>query len=133
MKSLSKIAAFGLVMVTLAAQPAQLLAQTTNKSAGKSAPAEKKEPGKQTAGPFRGNLAALDKSAKSISVGKRTFYITSETRILKAGKPATLEDGVVGEEVSGGFKTGENGKLVATKITFGPKTIGKTVEKKNEK
>jgi len=132
MKSLSKIATFSLLAAALAAWPAQLFAQTTNKSAGKNAPAEKKEPGKQTAGPFRGNLAALDKSAKSISVGKRTFYVTSETRILKAGKPATLEDGVVGEEVSGGFKT-ENGKLVATKVTFGPKTSGKTVEKKNEK
>lgn len=72
-------------------------------------------------GPFHGKLAAMDKVAKTITVGKRTFQITSTTKIKKSGKPATLEDGVVGETVSGYVKPSTDGKLTATTINFGPK------------
>src|SRR6266436_6262364 len=132
-KSFLKISVLGLLATAIAGLPLQAVAQSTNKSSA--AGAEKKEPVEkkaQSAGPFRGKLAALDKSGKTITVGKRTFHITSETKIMKAGKPATLEDGVVGEEVSGGFKTGTEGKLVATKVTFGPKAEAKGAEKKKE-
>jgi hypothetical protein len=63
--------------------------------------------------PMRGKLGAVDTKNKTITVeGKeksRTFQVTSQTRIMKDGKPATLEDAKVGEEV-GGFatKTGED-------------------------
>ena len=99
------------------------------------APTEKKEPAakKQTAGPFHGKLAGVDKTAKTITVGKRTFQITSETKISKAGKPATLEAAVVGEEVSGYIKTGDDGKLVATTVHLGPKAETKTSQSKKEK
>ena len=109
-------------------------AQTTNK-----APADTKVGQKTTdngnaekpakAGPFHGKLLAVDKIAKTIAVGKRTFQVTSETRIKKAGKPATLEDGVVGETVSGYIKPTADGKLVATTINFGPKAAGEPSEK----
>lgn len=98
-------------------------------------PATEKKEKKASAGPFHGKLAGLDKAAKTITVGKRTFQITSETRISKEGKPATLDDGVVGEEVSGYVKPAEDGKLVATKINFGPKAESKGAkggEKKKE-
>ena len=85
--------------------------------------AKKKQP--QSAGPFRGKLAALDKSAKTITVGKRTFHITSETKILRSDKPATLEDSILGEMVSGGFKLSGDGKLMATKLNLGPKVDSK--------
>ena len=52
---------------------------------------------KKTAHPFHGNLAAVDKTAKTIKVGESIYQITSETKIIKDGKPATLDDGVVGE------------------------------------
>ncbi len=132
--------ALGLVAVALTLSPAALLAQTNEKPAAAKTPATgKKEPSgkKQTAGPFRGKLAAVDKTAKTITMGKRTFQITAETKIFKAGKPATLEDAVLGEEVSGGFKTTEDGKLLATKVNFGPKvdaaSSGTKKEKKTEK
>ena len=103
---------------------ADLRAQTTNKT-----PTDKKASTEATAtekaakpGPFHGKLAALDKFAKTITVGKRSFQITSETKIKKGGKPATLEDGVVGETVSGYFKPSADGKLIATTINFGPKS-----------
>ena len=119
----------------IAGQPAGVRAQTNAgpATAGKSG-AEHKETTavKRSAGPFRGKLAAVDKVAKTITVGKRTFQITSDTRIMKGGKPAALADGVIGEPVSGGFKTAEGGKLVATKVTFGPKPEAKAAEKKTE-
>jgi len=99
------------------------VAQTTNK-----VPTEKKAPAQSTeaekpakGGPFHGKLAAIDKVAKTITVGKRTFQITSESKLKKSGKPATLEDGVVGETVSGYVKPSPDGKLVATTVNFGPK------------
>jgi hypothetical protein len=137
-KRVLKIGGAALLALAIAGLPGQLAAQTNDKPAvAKKPAAEKKETSKsekkQSSGPFRGKLAELDKTAKTITVGTRTFQVTSATKIFKAGKPATLEDGVVGEIVSGGFKTAEDGKLVATKVTFGPVTPEKSGEKKKEK
>ena len=99
--------------------PTATSAQSTNKAQVEAKTS--KSTTKQTAGPFRGKLASMDKAARTITIGKRTFHITSETKILRYGKPGTIEDGVIGEQTSGGFKTAEDGRLVATKVTFGPK------------
>lgn len=76
---------------------------------------------KSVAGPFHGKLLAMDQIAKTITVGKRTFQITSDTRIKKGGKPATFADGVVGEPVSGYVKPAQEGKWIAVSVNFGPK------------
>jgi hypothetical protein len=141
MKNLLKKAALTLVVAALTGAAVPSFGQSTNKAAVPAAATDKKKgtekseaakvETKQTTGPFRGKLAELNKTAKTVTVGKRTFHVSSETKIIKAGKPATLEDGVIGEECSGGFKTSDDGKLVATKLTFGPKqTAAKTAEKK---
>jgi hypothetical protein len=133
MNRILKAGAFVLVAAAIAALPVSIQAQTNQDTAATdNAAGEKKETpaGTRTAGPFRGKLAAVDQVNKTITVGKRTFQITSETRIFKGGAPATLEAGVVGEPVSGGFKTAPDGKLNATKVTFGPKTDGKAPAKK---
>jgi len=140
MKSLKNICLLTLAATALLLIPTASLAQTTNKTVPKQAASKpaseakaavseakpatetKETVKKPVAGPFRGKLAALDKNLKTITVGKRTFHISSETQIKKAGKLATLDDGVVGEEASGYVKPDENGKLIATKINFGPKT-----------
>lgn len=140
-KSILKISLLTLVAAAITAAPAQLLAQNSNKApvinkaaASKAAVATKPAvPDKQAPpagkklvpGPFRGKLAAVDQAAKTIRVGKRTFQITSETRMKKDGKPATLDQGVVGEIVSGYVKPTKDGKLAATVVTFGPKVSGK--------
>jgi len=67
------------------------------------------------------NLKSVDSTAKTISVGALTVQITSETKIDKAGQPAMLQDGVVGEVVSGAYKKTEDGKLDATTVHFGPR------------
>ena len=99
-------------------------------------PAEKKPAAAPEAGkkekprgmPFNGKLSAVDKVAKTITIkGKekeRVFHITSQTRIIKAGKPATLEDGVVGEEVGGFAREAAEGKLEAASVRFGPRPEG---------
>jgi len=68
--------------------------------------------------PFRGKLAS--KTDSSITIGARTFEVTAETKIMKAGKSATLADAVVGEEVGGSYQD-QDGKLVAKMVRFGPK------------
>jgi len=108
-KSILKMSVLGLLAVAVAALPMQLSAQTTNST----------PPPRRAAGhPFRGKLAAVDKEAKTIKVGESTYTITSKTKIMKNGAPATLDDGVVGEDV-GGYVRDEDGKMVATTVRFG--------------
>jgi len=125
-----------LLAAAVAGMPALLLAQTKEKPAKTATEKKEGSEKKPTAGPFHGKLAAVDKTGKTITVGKRTFQITSETKMFKAGKPATLDEGIVGDEASGYVKPTEDGKLVATKVNFGPKKASedaKGAEKKEEK
>jgi hypothetical protein len=127
-KSICRIGAVTLLAAAIAALPAQLLAQTTTNAA----PAKKSAATKKKAGhPFHGKLAAIDKVAKTLKVGESVYQITSETKITKAGKPATLEDGVVGENVSGYAKPAADGKMVATSVHFSAKAEHKHSDKDN--
>jgi len=81
---------------------------------------------------FRGTVSAVDAKAMTLTVAKRTFEVTSETKITKDGKPATLEDGVVGEPVTGYVKPAEGGKMAATTVHFGAKADAKGGSKKKE-
>jgi hypothetical protein len=125
-----------LLAAAIAGMPAQLLAQTTNKPAAakQSAPVKKDSAAKKKSPhPFHGNLAAVDKAAKTIKLGESVYQVTSETKITKAGKPATLDDGVIGEPVSGYAKPTNDGKMAATTLRFGAKTEDKGAEKKTGK
>jgi hypothetical protein len=111
-----------LLAAAIAGMPVQLLAQSTNKPATTKKTTEEKGDSrakKRTGGGVHGTLKALDKSARTITLGEHTYQITSDTRISKGGKPATLADGVVGEYASIGYKRTDDGKLLATKVTFG--------------
>jgi hypothetical protein len=87
--------------------------------------------------PFHGKLHAVDKSAKTITLEgkekKRTIHLTAQTRIAKAGKPATLEDAVAGEEVGGQIVKNGDGKEEAVSLRLGAKPEEKTKEKKAPK
>jgi len=130
-KSILKFAVLSLLAVAIAGMPSPLRAQSTNKHAaakdGKETTDSKaKKPGAST--PFHGKLTAVDKVGKTISVGENNLVIqvTSETKISKSEKPAVLDDGVIGENVSGAYKKSDDGKLHATMITFGAKGSTKT-------
>lgn len=133
-KTVHRIVVMSLLAVAITFVPTPALGQGKKKGKG---PAEQNEPFKGTKKegviPFRGKLASVDKTAKTITVGERTFQITSETRLMKAGKPATLDDAVVGEEVGGQYKKAEDGKLMAGMVRFGPKPEGESSGKKKDK
>ena len=136
LKSIRRIGAVSLLVTAVAALPLQLVAQTTNKDAAAkdSARSQNDSTVKRKSGhPFRGKLAAVDKTAKTIKIGQSIYQITSQTKIMKAGKPATLDDGVVGEEAAGYAKPTEDGKMAASSVRFGPKPAGTSVEKKKDK
>jgi hypothetical protein len=129
MKSqLLKLSLIILVTAALSLVPAQVQAQTsTNKTASsKKATTEKTDSTAKKGHPYRGKLAAVDKAAKTITIGKSTYQITSETKIKKADKPATLEDATVGEEVTGFAKPGDGGKFFASSLNIGGKTDSKS-------
>ena len=127
--------AVGLLASALWSSPLQLMAQTTNKqpATAKAGASDQSDASARKRGhPFHGKLAAVDQTAKTIKVGESVYQITSQTRITKAGKPATLADGVVGEEAAGFVKPGEDGNMMATSVRFGPKPDSASSAKKKE-
>jgi hypothetical protein len=124
-KCLVKLSLLGLLAIGLAGAPLALRAQMDSTNA-----VPKKKPANRVL-PFHGKLKALDNTAKTISVGTETFQITSETKITKAGKPATLADGAVGDDVAGAYKKDAEGKLNALSLRFGPKPTPEPNSKTN--
>lgn len=109
-----------LIVLTLAAAVGVLCSLNVvaaDKPDKKTEKAEKKE----IRPPFNGKISAVDKTARTIKVGERTFSITPTTKIMMAGKPATLEDVKVGEEVGGQYREGDGGKLEVLSLRVGPK------------
>jgi hypothetical protein len=131
-KNIIHLTALVIFELVIGGTPFQALGQSTNKAAANAQPPTHwSDAGTNKVakgGPFNGKLAAIDKSAKTIVVGKRTIQVTSETKIKKVGKPATLDEGVVGEAVSGYVKPNAEGKLVATTVNFGPKANSESVD-----
>lgn len=127
-KSLPKIGIVALLAAAVVAMPLTLTAQT-NKPASTKKETKARTP---TVTPFRGKLASFDKTSRTITIGERTIQITSETKIMNGDKPGTFDDAVVGENVTGGYRN-ENGKMVATKVTFSAKTSTKKSTAKEEK
>jgi Cu/Ag efflux protein CusF len=116
-----KFSLLGLLAIAVAGTPAMLRAQTTPATpAAPVLPALPNKIGKQPL-PFRGKVKAVDNSAKTISLANETIQITSDTKILKLGKPATLADIAVGDNVAGSYKKEADGKLNAATLRIGPK------------
>ncbi|HZV35300.1 MAG TPA: hypothetical protein VFB72_12060 [Verrucomicrobiae bacterium] len=74
-------------------------------------------PARTRALPFHGKLESVDKVNKTITLQgktKRTFEVTSETKITKGKdrKPATLDDGAAGDDVSGSYTKSADGKTL---------------------
>jgi Domain of unknown function (DUF5666) len=115
-RQILKITMLSLFAAAIVAAPALLRAQ----DAGTNAPAAS-TPKHRHGAPFHGVVSALDANAMTLTVGKLTVQVTSETKITKDGKPATLADGAVGEPVSGYYKKDADGKLNAATIHFGGK------------
>ncbi|HUA68374.1 MAG TPA: hypothetical protein VMA13_07475 [Candidatus Saccharimonadales bacterium] len=89
-------------------------------------------PQKQHVIPFHGKLSAVDMDAMTLTVGKRTFQITAETKILNHGEPATLSDAVVGEPVRGAYKKTDADTLEAVSVYFGAKNEDKQEQESSD-
>jgi len=118
MKKLTKTIVLSLLAAALAGTPALSGAQDTNAN---QMPASGQTAPKSRSLVFRGKISAIDATASTLTVGKRTFGVTAETKILRDGKPATLADGQVGEPVSGAYRKSDDGKLIATTLHLGAK------------
>jgi hypothetical protein len=119
-KSLLKLTVLSLFAAAIVAAPVAARAESTNSPASGQENAKHKKHESETL-PFHGKIKAVDKDAMTISVGERTFAITSETKITKDNVPATLSDAVVGEMVGGAYKKSAGGKLSATSVHLGLK------------
>jgi len=115
-RQILKITTLSLFAAAILAAPTLSLAQDTSTNAPAASTPKHKH-----GLPFRGAVSALDANAMTLTVGKLTVQVTSETKITKDGKPAMLADGVVGEPASGYYKKDADGKLNATTIHFGSK------------
>lgn len=110
-----------LLTVTLAVLPVSVRAAETSTTAPTKKAVKEASPKEPRKLAFSGKLKSVDKPARTIVVGKRTFHVPVEALITKGDRPATLDDGVAGEEVGGSYLKGDEGKLTVVKLRFGPK------------
>ena len=82
--------------------------------------------------PFHGEMADLNKTAKTFKVGERTFHVTAETKVMKAGKPATFDDAKAGEDCGGTYKEATGGKLEVLSLRLGAKPEKKPKKKEDK-
>jgi len=115
-KQMSKAVVLAVIAAGLVVGTCHVSAQTNTNGAAAKAKTEKR---KSKGFPFRGKVAKIDNIAKTLTVGERTFQVSSKARITKDGKPAVLNDGKVGEPVTGYVRKSENGQLDAVTIHFG--------------
>jgi hypothetical protein len=113
------IALSAIVATTLIAAPlsinAQDAASTNSPAATTPAPAKKHGPS------VHGKVTAVDATAMTITVKGLTLNVTSSTKIVKDGNPATLDDIKVDDAVRIAYKKDSTGKLNATYIRDGVK------------
>jgi hypothetical protein len=124
------ITALSLFAAAIVAAPAVTHAQDATNAPAASDQAAPVKHKKHDLTPFHGKLSAIDTNAMTLTVGERTFEITSDTKITKDGQPAVLADGVAGEMAGGAYKKGADGKLSATTVSFGAKAAGEKKKKK---
>lgn len=123
------IALYAIVAAALVAAPAIVRAEDNAK---KPEAADSSQAAKKRVLPFHGKVAAVDSTAMTVTVGHTMVNITSETKISKEGKPATLSDITVGENISGAYQKDDSGKKDATVIHIGGKHKGEGKKKKAE-
>lgn len=115
-KTLTKILA--VAMITACGSALPLLAQEQPGTA----PATTNAPAATHAkhAPFRGTVASVDKTAKTITLeGKKSqvLHVTDQTKITKDDKPATLDDVTAGAKVTGAKqKNGAEWEATSVKI-----------------
>ena len=130
-----QIALFAIVAAALVAAP--VVVRAADKPAKDAASTEAGAKSKKHGLPFHGKVTAVDTAAMTVTVGTMTINVTSETKITKEGKPATLSDITVGENIGGAYMKDDAGKMNATTIHLNMKggkkaANGETKKKKKD-
>ena len=117
-------------MTSALTAPMTLAANSKKPSA--EAPAKKKKVVQHS---VDGKIKAVDKTSMTITVeGKQkkqhVVHVTSQTRMTKGGKPATLDDATVGGDLSARVAKSAAGTDDAVSIRFGPKAKVQPAKKK---
>ena len=72
--------------------------------------------------PVYGKVGAIDKQAGTIALqGKekvRTFYVTSQTKVHRDGKPAKLEEVIIGQWIGGYARPDVNGRSTLSTLNL---------------
>jgi hypothetical protein len=123
MKKLSRVLSIGLMALAIAGLQLNLQAQQSEGSAAKETAAKA-----DRAIPFHGTLKAVDKGAGTVTVGGRTFQLTTDTKYLQG----SLEEAKVGEKVGGSYRKSEDGTLRVNSIRFGEKPEKSTRSESNQ-
>lgn len=111
MKKLIKTLAAITVAVAVIGLPFTTFAQDSSPEASEKAATRK------GTGPFNGKISAVDTEASTVTVGKRTFKVTPQTKVTNG----SLASAKAGEKTGGAFRTAGDGSLIATTIWFGSK------------
>jgi hypothetical protein len=115
---------------SMQAEPPPVVAAPVVEIPDTNAPAPAKPKKMKTMLVASGKVVNVDTNAMTLTVGKRTFEMTSETRITKGGKPAILDDIAVDDKVGIAYKKAK-GKLEA--ITINDKKSEKPESDSGEK
>ncbi|HWY76926.1 MAG TPA: hypothetical protein VN281_14990 [Verrucomicrobiae bacterium] len=124
-RNIGKITLAGLLAAIVVGVPIKAAAQDQTKPATPATPAAPEKKVRPTT--FMGKLGEIDKTAKSFTVEEKekklTISVNSETKFYKndndTRKPSTLEEGVVGQEVTGSYMKGDDGKMMARNVYWG--------------
>jgi hypothetical protein len=136
-RNIGKITLAGLLAAIVVGVPLKSAAQDQNKPATPATPSTPAETPKAKGTQIRGTLSEIDKTAKTFTVetrsGKKSVYeVSSDTKFFKRDsdteKSATLEDGVVGQPVTGSYTKADDGKMTAKNVYWGggPRSKKKT-------
>jgi hypothetical protein len=115
----------GVALTLLALQGARTVAADTDSPAAETSTAKAADTAIGRPYPLNGKIATTDKLAMTITLeGKqkpRVIHVTSQTRWVKQGKPATFEDAQPGDSVGGQVAKNKEGQEVALSLRLGPK------------
>jgi hypothetical protein len=82
---------------------------------------------------FRGEITAVDQTAKTFTIGNQTIKVTETTTITKGGNAATMTDIVQNEKARGTYLKQADGTLEAKTVKIGPKAPGEKKGRKGKK
>lgn len=111
--NIAKLTCLAFLAAAVMAAPGVSRAQDSTNAPAAQTPASKKHM------QYQGKITAVETNAMTFTVGTKTYAITSETKIVKDGKPAIFADIAVGETVRGYSKADDAGKLTATTVRLG--------------